>query len=234
MTKRFLRTLILLNAVMLQSCMLNSKMEKIVSRHYARQKFTLADDTAPLEIRTDSLKRVNGFCRSGFQRFFTVPLLVYTYSEEKIKCDINPKIMVNSIVTILRERLAAENVRTAMQGKTLQLHFLEVPSVFYHQYSNSYVMLPLFVVQTLSFTKEELWNNYSRYRIYYSLRDDVSGRVLKSGYLYQQVANETVRKSPGERRRRCVENFVGIFDDNLQAAGRELALQVLNEIETLQ
>ncbi len=179
--------------------MLRSKMDKIVTEYYAKKKQILK----PIEsgnnsvIVIDSLKRVNGFCKSDSKSFFTVPLLFYYYSKEKILCRVNPKIYANAILSEIDGQLNTGDANRKLAGKTIEVIFSNIPSFFYHNYAEHFLVIQY---ANLSFAKEEVYNPAGDLRINFVIRDNQTSQIIKKGRVTEQFINTYFRKNYGERR----------------------------------
>jgi hypothetical protein len=213
----------------LQSCMLCSRMDKLVSQHYARkQALKPIEEKANVSINTTALNKVNGFCRSRYKRFFTIPLLIYTYSDERIQCDVNPKIYAGLIVRELYSKMETEEWRGKLDGKILYLNFGSIPSRFTHNYENHFIALPIFYTSiNLSYTKEEGFSERKGMYLSYTIKDN-SGNILKQGELEQTVNNTYIKRPWSQWRKHFIQDFISNFDGNFEEACRALSDKLLN------
>lgn len=215
-----------------QCCMLTGKMDKIVTSHYVKRNALLpVKNQRDFMIRTDSLKRINGACNSHYQRFLTVPLLVYFYSGEKIRCEINSRIYVKTIVDELNRLLDADS-SNILRDKKLEIAVNALPSNLYHIYLSHTLFLDLIIPNLgLSVTMNKLNYPQKDIRISYILkRNDFS--VLREG-----VINETVPEYRWERygsfsqRRFCTENFIAQYDQSMTEHCHALAKNLLEQLK---
>jgi hypothetical protein len=89
--------------------MLTSKMDKIVSKHYAGAKaITSLDNRNAIAFNMDSLPKINGFCKSRYNAFYSIPIVIYVETREEIKCEINSKYYAYSTINELNNLLDRE------------------------------------------------------------------------------------------------------------------------------
>lgn len=225
--KRLIGLLII--AALLQGCMLSGKMTRIVSEYYApKAKLRMQESPAWLSIKTDSLQRVYGYCEARYKRFFTVPLLFYTYSDEKMECKINPKIYANFLSSALQKQLTAAGMENKLSGKVLEVSLSQVPSTFYHRYYSHYIILQNLL--HFSITENELSNRAGTVRLSYILRDQTTQNIIKAGVLSAPVAGSFYTKYYSERRLYFVQNFVATFDRQLQTAIDQLSTDLIYQL----
>ena len=210
--------------------MLTGKMTRIVSEHYAKAKLSIPENTSWLIIKTDSLPRINGFCQARYQSYFTIPLLIYTYSEERMECKINPKIYVNEIVNELTRKLGDRENENKISGKVIELSVNYVPTTFYQRYNSHYVSLQvLFSNIYFSVINNEINNKASSIRVSYVIRD-ASANVIRSGFLSAGTPGNYYRKNYSQRRRYFVEDYISSFDKNLQYSASQIAGDLINQL----
>lgn len=209
--------------------MLTSKLDKIVIEHYAKkQALKPIESKNNSVIFTDSLKRINGFCKTEYKSFFTIPLIFYYYSKEKIFCRINPKFYANTILAEFNDRLKDESKSKKLDGKTIEIIFNTIPTSFYHQYTNHFVLVQY---ANLSFSKDELYNERDDLKISYIIRDNQTSQIIKRGRVENQFLSNSYRKAFRERRKTFIRNFVATFDNNLQFSCRQIAQYLINELD---
>jgi len=213
-----------------QSCMLTGKMDRIVSEHYATKSLKIPTTAHNIIVHSDSLPWINGYCKSRYNRFFTVPLIIYTYSDEMIQCKINPRIFASVIVNELNALIAQENNPDKLNGKTIEIWINDIPATISHRYTNHFVFFQLVVNSlTLSFTKNEMFNKKGDIRVRYLIRDN-SMNVLKQGTLTENVLYQYDFKSTGQRRKYFVQNYLHSFDRELETSSKKIAQSIINEI----
>lgn len=224
--------LILLGTAIIQSCMLSGKMTKIVSEHYVKKgSFTQADNTDWLIVNSNNLQRVQGYCKTRYNRFFTIPLIVYTYSDEKMECHVNPRIYVNSLIKEINTLTQSEINSAKIKGKQIELTVNSLPSKFNHHYNNHFIALDfLFRSMTLSFTKNELYTKGSGIEINYIIRVKETLEVIKTGTLNSFVAADYYQKNYGQRRKFFVQDYLYSFDNKLENACRQIAQDLINQL----
>jgi hypothetical protein len=200
-------------------------MDKLVSTYYA-QKGSLKpiEEKGNVKLNMQALPKTPGFCKSRYRSFFMIPLLVYTMSNEKINCRVNPKIYVNVFAGELYSALQAEVYK--IDGKTLEINFTDVPSSFTHRYQEHLVALPY--VWT-GFEKEEAHSDNAYVRLNYTVRD-ASLNIVKQGEIEQIVNPTAAIRSWSLRRKTFIQNFVANFDSNLESSCREAARAIVNQL----
>lgn len=219
--------------LLFQSCMLSGRMTKLISEYYAPKKTLRVSDISNwLIIKTDSLPRINGYCQTRYNRFFTVPLIIYTYSEENIECRVNPKMYVNSIVSEINRLSQLPSNTKLLAGKIIELSVNNIPSVFNHNYTNHYVSLQFFFQNIgLSITKNELLYKGNWLRVSYKIKDAITLTLLKQGYLSEPFSGAYYLKNYGQRRKIFVKNFIEQYDNALENSCKMIALKLMNELE---
>ncbi len=219
----------------LQSCMLPGKVDKVVSMHFAQSGgLKQIEPTNPdLYVNTDSLQRINGYCKSELKRFFTVPLFVYNYWGEKIRCTINPRIYARHVVLELEQMMKSAETDSAFKNKTIELHFTRMPSTFYHNYNFHAVYL---LYTTVNFQKSECYNfpnaeKTDKIAVTYTIRDKQDQRILKSGKFIQWCEVTYLQKQPFERKKQFLEMYVQNYDARMKEAGTNLAREIVYELK---
>lgn len=186
-------TVLFLVVIALQSCMLKSKMTKIVTEHYTKKEALKPVVNANVTVNTDALARIPGYCRSSYQRFYTVPLLVYTFSSEAIRCQVNPNIYVNATNKEINKLL--EGNKEKLDNKQVEISFTNIPNAFNHNYKNHFIALQfLFFGFTLSTNKNEMYYPIGFIKLNYVVRDKTTQTILKQGELSEQIANLYVKR----------------------------------------
>lgn len=224
--------LVILVAAALQGCMLAGKMTRIVSEHYVKKgSLKQIDNSDWLTVNSDKLPKINGFCNTRYKRFFTIPLLVYTYSDEMIECKVNPKMYVNSIITEINKLTQSGINSSKIIGKKVELAIYSIPVTFHHHYNNHFIAVQfLFQNVTLSFTKNELYNKASAIEIQYTIRDKETLTVIKSGTLSSSVQSQYYIKNYSQRRKIFVQDYLYSFDNNIENSCRQIATDLFNQL----
>ncbi len=223
---------IILIVFLLQSCMLTSKMDKIVAEHYAKKNvLNSLNNKNEFSIHLDSLQKINGFCKSQYKSFYTIPLLVYFYSDEKIKCSVNPRIYVNSIVNELNKLIENVSATQKLNNKTIELHFTNVPNSFTHHYSSHVIAIQYFFgLFSLSFRKNEMYYPQDNIYMNYVIRDKNSLQIIKRGSISEIITSVYDRKSMFDSRKYFVANFVSSYDKTMQYSCYQVAQKLINEL----
>ncbi len=216
-----------------QGCMLTSKMDKIVSGYYAnKSSLNSLNNKNNFLINTDSLKRLNGFCKSEYKSFYTVPLLVYTYSNEKIKCTVNTKFYVNAFVNELNKLLDLEYNKQKLDNKTIELFFTRIPNSFTHSYYSHTIIIQFLFGNgiTLAFREDEMYYPQNKITLNYVIRDKSTSGVLKQGNFSELVNKAYSKKGYYEGRRYFVEDFVQAYDNTMQYNCTLIAQKLVDEL----
>ncbi len=130
--------------VLVQSCLLKNKVDRTVNTYYTKRNFNLQTYyTDKLVLNTKEIPSVEGFCKTNYKSFFTVPLLLYTFSKEVIKCDVNPRILINTISNEINSMAENEEYAEMFSDKEIELIFKKVPTTFYYRYL-SHFFVPFF------------------------------------------------------------------------------------------
>jgi hypothetical protein len=215
--------------LLLQGCMLSGKMTRIVSEYYApKAKLRVEETPAWLTVKTDNLERINGYCQANYKRFFTVPLIVYVYSDEKIQCAINPKIYVNTFTSALQK----QGLDNKLNGKILEISFDHIPTTFNHRYYSHFVAVQLFIQNMyFSVTENELSNKAGEIRATYKLIDPGTLSVIKTGTLTAGIPANFYVKNYSERRLYFVRDYISSFDAQLEGAINQLTANLIYQLQ---
>lgn len=142
--------------LLLSSCMTTSRMNKLVMKYYVKQSKTIL--TPPpsdiLEMDYTKLKRVNGYSKSRYKSFFTVPLLIYTFSKERIQCEINPKLLTWQLNEKLKSYLQSSDFAEKMSNRKVVIEWQKLPNVIEHKYVSHFLALP-YSYNSASITKTD-------------------------------------------------------------------------------
>jgi hypothetical protein len=216
----------------LQSCMLTSKMDKIVAKHYSNiQAVNLLDNKNAISFSTDSLPKINGFCKSKYKHFYTIPLVVYIYSREKIVCEINPKYYVNATINELNYLMDSDSTKLKMENKSLELKFKKLPNTITHSFNGNFIGIQyLFGLFSLSFNFEKMYYPEGIMSVDYVIKDKATFSVLKAGTVNEMIFNVSDRKGLLDSRRYFVESFVNSFDRDMRKASYSVAKKIINEL----
>ncbi len=215
--------------VALQSCMLKSKMTKIVTEHYTKKEALKPVTNTNVTVNTDALPRIPGYCRSSYQRFYTVPLLVYFFSKEVIRCQVSPNIYVNAVNKEINKLF--ESNKEKLNNKQLEITFTNIPNAFNHSYKNHFIAIQyLFFGITISTNKNEMYYPIGFIKLNYVLRDKTTQNILKQGELSEQISNLYVKKEYYQSRKHFVEDFVTLHDNNTTNACQLIAQKLINEL----
>jgi hypothetical protein len=208
--------------------MLSGRMNKIVSEYYAKKgSLKPIEDKGNVVFNSTALQRVPGFCRSRYKNYFAIPLLVYTYANEKINCQVNPKIYAGAIANYFYAELGADSLLSKLQGKTLEITFKELPSSFWHRYQDHYVILQYGF--NMSFSSEEIADQGGKIRISYVIRDQAGS--VKQGEIEQPVSTTYYKRPFAQARKSFVRNFIYTFDSKYLDACAQIAHTLNSEIK---
>jgi hypothetical protein len=209
------------------SCMLSSKMDKIVSEYYAKKgSLKPVEDKGHVVFNSAPLQRVPGFCRSRYKNYFTIPLLFYTYASEKINCQVNPKIYAGAIASYFYSELNADSTWMMLKDKTLEVTFNELPCTFTHRYQDHYLILQYGF--NMSFSNEEMMDQAGKIRISYVIRDQAGNAT--QGQIEQPVSSTYNKRNFAQSRKTMVKNFIYIFDDKYLDACAQIARELKSEL----
>lgn len=214
-----------------QSCMLTSTFDKAIAEHYGKKNpFKPVNHNHALSVTTDKLPKVNGFSRSKYNRFFTIPLLIYTYSEEKITCQVNPKSYVNTILNEIDSLLNTDSIKKKFGKKSLELSVESIPTSFQHRYFNHFISLQILLGQIpASFSKNEIFNTQGSIRVIYKLKDSLDNVVKISAV--NQTTREYYGKIKWSRRYKNLKNYIQDFDSNLDFTLKQVAKEIIYDLE---
>jgi hypothetical protein len=216
-----------------QSCLLKNKVERTVNSYYTKRSFNLQTYyTDKIVLNTKEIPTISGFCKTNYKSFFTVPLLFYTFSKEIIKCDVNPRILINTISNEINSMAENEDYAEMFSDKEIELIFKKVPTSFYHRYRSHFVV-PLF--SSFFFIpsywgKTELCNVGDSIVVNYSIRNKVSITTIKQGEIHYLLKGKQIERN-GEEKIKFIEDFYRYYDDQLLTSGNEIAKMIVNEIK---
>lgn len=215
-----------------QSCMLTSKMDKIVAKHYANiQAVNVLDNKNAISFSTDSLPKINGFCKSRYKSFYTIPLVAYIYSHEKIVCEINPKYYVNATINELNYLMESDSTKLKMENKLLELKFKKLPNTITHNFNGNFIAIQyLFGLFSLSFNFEKMYYPEGIMSVDYVIKDKATFSILKEGTVNEMIFNVSDRKGFLDSRRYFVEAFVNSFDRDMRKASQSVALKIMDKL----
>jgi hypothetical protein len=223
---------LLLVPLVLQQCMLSGKMTRIVSEHYApKAKLRIQETPNWLEVKTDNLPRINGYCQVNYNRFFTVPLIVYFYSDEKIQCSVNPKIYVNRLIDELTRSLTTNGIESKISGKKIEITVTSLPLTFHHRYYSHYAALQLlFNNLYFSISENELSNKAGSLAVDYVIRDNSAQNIIKAGSLSAGIPGSFVTKNYSQRRKFFVQDYISTFDMNVETSVKQICTDLINQL----
>jgi hypothetical protein len=212
--------------------MLTGKMDKIVSEHYAKtNSLKPPDNKNDFWINTDSLPKINGFCKSDFENFYIVPLFVYFYSTENIKCTVNPKLYVNTTVSEINKLLENDHNLKKLSGKKIEISFVHIPNTFNHQYKNHFILLQVLILKAyLSISKNKMYYAQGNFKINYIIRDKETLSILKQGSLNETIPFYLVEKQRKQSRKIFAEKFVTSYDNNMTKLCQTIAQLLVEKI----
>ncbi|MBL7913309.1 MAG: hypothetical protein JNJ41_19760 [Bacteroidia bacterium] len=204
-------------------------MTKIVTDHYAKKEALKPVNVDNLKINTDLIRSVPGYCRSSYQRFYTVPLLVYFFSREIIRCQVNPNIYVNATNKEINKLL--ESNKEKLDNKQIEIAYTSIPNSFNHSYKHQVVSLQfLFFGFTFYTNKNETYSPIGFIKLNYVVRDKTTQSIIKQGELTEQIANLYTLKNSYESRKKFVEDFVNLYDINTTNACQLIAQNLVNQL----
>ncbi|MDX2174506.1 MAG: hypothetical protein SFY56_15490 [Bacteroidota bacterium] len=224
--------IVFISIILLQSCMLTSKMDKIVSRHYASaQAITSLDNRNAIPFNIDSLPKINGFCKSRYSDFYVIPLIIYTYSCEKIVCEINPKYYVNATMNELNNLIERDANQLKLENKSLQLIFKKIPNSFIHKFdANSFAFQYFIIPISGTIAKEKMYYDSNEIVVDYIIRDKSTKELIKKGRIIETVTSVFDSKALIDTRWYFVETFVNSYDRAMRYASYSVAQKIVNEL----
>lgn len=213
-----------------QGCLLKKRIDSSIAAYYGKRSYYLNTYANPsLKLNTDSLTLMPGYSKSRYNSFFTVPLLFYYYSNEKIRCDVNPLLLINSVMSRLGAMSETEFPHL-FEGRELELCFKKVPTTLYYKYKSHVLLSPFPPIFSLfRSSKKELYSAAADVVLSYTVRDKNSGLVTKQGEIRHQIRGN-YRKQINENRVEFIENFYKFYDDELLTSGNEIATSIVKEL----
>jgi len=124
--------------------MTSNRMDKLVANYYmTKDRHMLSPPScAQYQMNYSNLGHVSGHSKTRYEKFFIIPLVFYTYSNEKMNCDINPKVLSHSFCKKLKYHLDQEYYKLKLEGRKLEIVFSSMPNTINHQYKNQVVFIP--------------------------------------------------------------------------------------------
>lgn len=216
--------------LLFSSCMTTSRMNKLVMKYYVKQSKTIL--TPPpsdvLEMDYSKLKNVNGYSKSKYKSFFTVPLLVYTFSKERIQCEINPKLLTWQLNERLRSYLQSSDFVDKMNGRKVVIEWRKLPNVIEHKYVSHFLALP-YTYSNVSVTKTDFRSDEGAFACVMKLIDS-NGQVIKEK-VYEDVLKAVLIETFFEGRRRdFIWNGLDQVSERNTAAFQLMINSILDEI----
>ncbi len=220
-------------ASVLCSCMTAHRMDKLVTNHYTQKGRNLlvppVNDYFDLDY--SKVKHLNYFTESKYRAFFTVPLLFYTFSKEKIYCAINPKLVAYDFYMELQNTLSQEYYKSKLTDKHLTIQFLSLPNGVEHKYVSNYIALPSRYSASMGISINEIsFTTDSGDVALKCFVRDKSGNTLKEISLNKRLNPVTIKTMFEGRRRDFIYNGMARFDERYLTIYRELINQILEEI----
>lgn len=226
----FKNVILLASLAVFQSCMLPGKMNKAVSSYYITNNISRAIDNTNGFIIHDTAQKINGYCQSKINTFYTVPLLVYTFSRESMTCKVNKNIYTNAIVKELNNKIASDSVGWEFNKKTLDLSFENVPNTFGHKYTSHFFFFQLIVNVYFSFVKNEMYSPMGNIKIKYIIKDKTSLLPIKEGYLEETVSNIYLKNERGRSRKKFIKDFVTSYDRSMTEHCKNISQKLIKEL----
>ena len=212
--------------LLLQACLLKKKVDRTVSNYYTKRNFNLNSyNYEHIKLNTDSIPQLNAYSKSAYRSFFHVPLVFYYFSKDWIKCDINPMILVNSVVNGLSAAYEADEQAGALQDKEIELIFKKVPSTFYYKHRShlTAIPLPLSVVFFNRWSKTELYNVQDSVILEYAMKDKITHSVIKHGEIRHPLPDMYMKKKEIKGKIQFLEFFYKHYDDELLTSANQIA-----------
>ncbi len=220
---------IFISVIFLQSCMLKSKMNKIVTKHYASsQAITTLDNRNAVAFNTDSLTKIEGFCVTKYSGFYTVPLIFYIYSYEEITCNVNSKYYVFATINELNNLIENDVNKYKLEGKSLELIFKRMPNTLIHKYTaNTFAFKFLFMGTILN---EKMYYENDVIVVDYLIRNKSTRELLKRGTINEPLTSVNDKKALIDTREYFVETFLNSYDRAMRYASYSVAQKVINQL----
>lgn len=229
--REFVRyTGLLVCIVLLSSCMTRSRMNKLVTKYYAQKdKLILSTPSKEqYEVNFTRLPVVNGYCHSKFKSFFTVPLLVYTFSKERIVCTINPKLVSWELTNILNKELSMEENAERIKGKKIILEWQHLPNTIEHKYVNHYVPMPRSYID-ISVTKVDFKADNGKLELICKITD-AQGTILKQLTIEETVEPVHIETYFEGRRRDFIWNGLTAMNEHYIAKYNTIVKNIIEEL----
>jgi hypothetical protein len=211
--------------MLFQACLLKKKVDRTVSNYYNKRNFNLHTySSEQIKVNTDSILQIKAYSRSAYKSFFHVPLIFYYFSKDWIKCNINPMILVNSVINGLSSAYETDEQAGALHDKEIELIFKKVPTAFYYKHRGHFVIIPI----PIRFLAIHRWSNTELYNVEddvvleYVVRDKASHTVIRQGEIRHQLPGRHMRKEE-EEKVVFIESFYRYYDDELLTSADEIA-----------
>jgi hypothetical protein len=216
--------------LLFSSCMTTSRMNKLVTKHYVSKHNTILKPELNQNLDMDygSLKYINGFCKSRYKSFYTVPMLLYTFSKEQIECEINYRLITWPLIEKLNNYMGQEYYKEKFYGKKIIIAWQNLPNTLEHKYVNHFIALP-FTIVDIDVTKVHFKSDLGKIACFIKIVDS-EGHELKS-VKFEETMNpvfiETFYEGP---RRDFIRNGLNIMDQRYNMAFHQLINSILKEI----
>lgn len=211
--------------------MTTSRMNKLVTNYYVKdKKLTLtAKPTENVRVAHSKLKNVNGFCKSTYKKFYTIPLIFYYYSYERIQCEINPKLLTQQFQVELSKWLDQEDNKAKLNGGSLDVQFTALPHNIHHRYISHYV--PLYGRYSTSFQviRNVFMSDSGTVALTCEIKDR-SGAVVKNMSIDRRLKAVNMDTYFTGRRKHFILQGMEVMSVEYETTFRELIQSILEEI----
>lgn len=208
-------------ALILTSCLTQSKLNKVITEHYSKTKLGNTKDSIKNEVICyfDTVSNSQEIADIEYKRFFMVPLVFYTYCEEKIECTINPKIFENHLFSEFKKIEQKDVLTEKLKGKRIELYIQNIPTTFNHSYKSHFIIFRILAVRyILRFTKNKLYSKENSLRLRYIIRDLESMEVVSEGKINQIIYSQFSNKQYKQSRKSFLDSYLYQIDSSIDYA----------------
>jgi hypothetical protein len=228
---RLIRQFLVVALIALQGCMLPGRLTRLVATTLPKPPLDAPPELpARVTVVTDSIRGPYMGVNTKLKQFFAVPLLVYTYSREKMECVISAKRYTTVLRTQFASLCASESYREKLKDLECRITVKQVPAKLFHVYNGHFVALPLV---RFSVHDELMYYPAGEIVIEYTLTRDATPEVVRRGELRYPLYEMKFNRDMWHTRRELVASFTNALNDYLTIRCEQAAQSVLDQIASL-
>jgi hypothetical protein len=213
--------------------MTTHRMDKLVGMFYTEKSTQVI--TPPtneyFDVDYTKLKHMNYYSQSRYKAFFVVPLLFYTFSKEKIHCDINPKLIAYDLHMELKKTLEQEYYKNKLADKHIYIQLIKLPNWIEHKYVSNFIALPTrYSVGSGISVREVTFTSDSGNVVLKCGITDKAGNVLKIMEITKHLDPVYVETYAEGRRKYFIYNGLSILDSKYNRIYKEIITEIVQEL----